>query len=81
MSLSLCQLLSKAKALHDEISSVLEEFKSKCLSSMDEFSDASELHNHVLELNNMLSEEKTCYEVSTNLVKCYGSFAFYSKKL
>lgn len=56
------ELLSKAKALHDEISSVLEEFKSKCLSSMDEFSDASELHNHVLELNNMLSEEKTCYE-------------------
>lgn len=54
--------------MHAEISSVLEEFKSKCLSSMDEFSDASELHNHVLELNDMLSEEKTCYEVSINLV-------------
>ncbi|KAH6771556.1 FORMS APLOID AND BINUCLEATE CELLS 1C [Perilla frutescens var. hirtella] len=56
------ELLSKAKALHSEISSVLEEFKSKCLSSMDEFSDANELHNHVLELTDVLSEEKAYYE-------------------
>ncbi|XP_047966656.1 putative 1-phosphatidylinositol-3-phosphate 5-kinase FAB1C [Salvia hispanica] len=56
------ELLSKAKALHAEISRVLDEFKSKCLSSMDEFSDANELHNHVLELNSMLCEEKTSYE-------------------
>ncbi|XP_057765894.1 putative 1-phosphatidylinositol-3-phosphate 5-kinase FAB1C [Salvia miltiorrhiza] len=56
------ELLSKAKALHAEISRVLDEFKSKCLSSMDEFSDANELHNHVMELNGMLCEEKTSYE-------------------
>lgn len=61
--------MSKAKALHAEISGVLEEFKIKCLSSMDEFSDASELLNHVLELNHQLSEEKIYYEVSTNIVQ------------
>lgn len=60
--------MSKAKALHAEISRVLDEFQSKCLSSMDEFSDANELHNHVLELSGMLSEEKASYEVSTSVV-------------
>ncbi|KAI3467002.1 hypothetical protein Pfo_023665 [Paulownia fortunei] len=56
------ELLSKAKVLHAEILGVLEEFKIKSLSSMGEFSDASELHNHVLELNDMLSKEKSYYE-------------------
>ncbi|KAK4409690.1 putative 1-phosphatidylinositol-3-phosphate 5-kinase FAB1C [Sesamum angolense] len=53
------ELLSKARALYAEISRVLEEVKSKCSSSIDEFADASELHNHVLELNSMLSGKKS----------------------
>ncbi|KAL8463579.1 hypothetical protein ACS0TY_034291 [Phlomoides rotata] len=56
------ELLSKANALHAKVSGVLEEFKVKHLSSMDEFSDASELHDHFLVLNNMLSDEKANYE-------------------
>ncbi|XP_011075701.1 putative 1-phosphatidylinositol-3-phosphate 5-kinase FAB1C isoform X1 [Sesamum indicum] len=56
------ELLSKARALYAEISRVLEEVKSKSSSSIDEFSDASELHNHVLELNSMLSGERSHYE-------------------
>ncbi|KAL0396725.1 UNVERIFIED_CONTAM: putative 1-phosphatidylinositol-3-phosphate 5-kinase FAB1C [Sesamum calycinum] len=56
------ELLSKARALYAEISRVLEEVKSKSSSSIDEFADASELHNHVLELSSMLSGEKSHYE-------------------
>lgn len=70
--------MSKANALHAKISGVLEEFKIKCLSSMDEFSDASELRDHVLQLNDMLSDEKTYYEVSINtsiiVLNCYDPF-------
>ncbi|CAA0824501.1 Putative 1-phosphatidylinositol-3-phosphate 5-kinase FAB1C [Striga hermonthica] len=56
------ELLRKARAFHAEVSNFLEEFRVKSLSFVDEFSDANELHNHILELNNMLSEEKSCYE-------------------
>ncbi|KAK4430292.1 putative 1-phosphatidylinositol-3-phosphate 5-kinase FAB1C [Sesamum alatum] len=56
------ELLSKAKALYAEIERVLQDVKSKSSSSIDELSEASELHNHVLELNNMLSGEKSHYE-------------------
>lgn len=62
--------MSKAKTLHAEISRVLNEFTNKCLSSVDEFSDANELHDHVLELNDMLSEEKAHYQVSTSIAQC-----------
>ncbi|PIN25995.1 Phosphatidylinositol-4-phosphate 5-kinase [Handroanthus impetiginosus] len=57
-----CELLSKAETLYTDISVVLEELKIKSLSSMDELSDASDLQNRVLELNNMLSKEKNYYK-------------------
>ncbi|KAI3453111.1 hypothetical protein Pfo_009774 [Paulownia fortunei] len=56
------ELLSKAKALYAEISAVLQEINHRSLSSMHEFSDASELHRHVLELNDMLAKEKNYYK-------------------
>ncbi|KAL9148857.1 hypothetical protein ABFS82_12G070800 [Erythranthe guttata] len=56
------ELSSKARDLHAEISDFLEEFKAKSLSAMDEFSDASELHRHVLELDDILFEEKSYYQ-------------------
>ncbi|KAK4484175.1 hypothetical protein RD792_011396 [Penstemon davidsonii] len=56
------ELLSKAEALYGEISGVLQEMKHKSLSCMHEFSDANELHNHVLELNDMLDKEKSYCE-------------------
>ncbi|KAK6122337.1 hypothetical protein DH2020_043957 [Rehmannia glutinosa] len=55
------ELLSKAEDLYAEISAVLQEINSRSLSSMHEFSDASELHRHVLELNDMLAKEKKYY--------------------
>ncbi|KAK6146796.1 hypothetical protein DH2020_020665 [Rehmannia glutinosa] len=55
------ELLSKAEDLYAEISAVLQEINSRSLSSMHEFSDASELHRHVLELNDMLANEKKYY--------------------
>lgn len=63
--LSLYQLLSKSKALYAEISAVLKMINSRSSSSTHGFSDESELHSHVLELNDMLAEEQNCYEVSS----------------
>ncbi|GER44471.1 1-phosphatidylinositol-3-phosphate 5-kinase fab1 [Striga asiatica] len=56
------ELLRKARAFHAEVSGFLEEFRVKSLSFADEFPDANELHDHILQLNNMLSEEKSCYK-------------------
>ncbi|KAL3654471.1 hypothetical protein CASFOL_004152 [Castilleja foliolosa] len=54
------ELLSKARALHAEISGFLEEFKSKSSSFVDEY--VNELHDHILDLNDMLSHEKNYFK-------------------
>ncbi|KAK6122362.1 hypothetical protein DH2020_043872 [Rehmannia glutinosa] len=62
-------LLSKAEDLYAEISAVLQEINSRSLSSMHEFSDASDLHRHVLELNDMLAKEKKYYDLLQFAIK------------
>ncbi|KAL6573774.1 hypothetical protein OROHE_002233 [Orobanche hederae] len=56
------ELLGKARALYAEVSGFLEEFKIKSLSFVDELSNANELHDHILELNGILTNEKESYE-------------------
>ncbi|KAL0372702.1 UNVERIFIED_CONTAM: putative 1-phosphatidylinositol-3-phosphate 5-kinase FAB1C [Sesamum calycinum] len=52
------ELLSKAEALYAEISAVLQEINERSSSFMHEFTDANDLHGHILELNDMLANER-----------------------
>ncbi|XP_051145938.1 putative 1-phosphatidylinositol-3-phosphate 5-kinase FAB1C isoform X2 [Andrographis paniculata] len=56
------EVLRQAKALYDEISGMLEKFKLKTVTSKDDFSDSTKLHNHVLELIDTLSEKWRYYK-------------------
>ncbi|KAK4423472.1 putative 1-phosphatidylinositol-3-phosphate 5-kinase FAB1C [Sesamum alatum] len=61
------ELLSKAEALYAEISAVLQEINERSLSFLHEFTDANDLHGHILELNDMLANEKSYYKDSLQL--------------
>ncbi|KAL0326909.1 UNVERIFIED_CONTAM: putative 1-phosphatidylinositol-3-phosphate 5-kinase FAB1C [Sesamum angustifolium] len=61
------ELLSKAEALYAEISAVLQEINERSSSFMHEFTDANDLHGHILELNDMLANEKSYYKDSLQL--------------
>lgn len=62
----LYQLLSKVEALYAEMSSVLYSIDQRISMIEHEFSDISELHNHVMELQELLTNEKSYYNVSSN---------------
>ncbi|KAL3501865.1 hypothetical protein ACH5RR_036314 [Cinchona calisaya] len=56
------ELLRKAEMLYAEMSDVLHNFEEKLSSFGHEFSDLSELHNHVMELKDLLIEENDYYD-------------------
>ncbi|PIN09518.1 Phosphatidylinositol-4-phosphate 5-kinase [Handroanthus impetiginosus] len=62
------ELLCKAKALYAEISVVLQEINNRSLYSMQDLSDASELHSHILELIDTLAKEENYYNDLLQLV-------------
>lgn len=55
------QLLRKSEALYAEMSGVLRNIEEKLSSFGHEFSDVSELHNHVIELKDLLIKENNYY--------------------
>lgn len=61
MSKEATEFMSKAEALYAEMSAVLRSIDRKITSFGHEYSDASELHNHVTELHEMLTQEKGYY--------------------
>ncbi|CDP00755.1 unnamed protein product [Coffea canephora] len=55
------ELLRKSEALYAEMSGVLHNIEEKLLSFGHEFSGVSELHNHVIELKDLLIKENNSY--------------------
>ncbi|KAL1568558.1 1-phosphatidylinositol-3-phosphate 5-kinase [Salvia divinorum] len=56
------ELLSKAEALYTEISALLQDINLRSLSSLHEFSEASDLHGRILELSDMVAKEQSYYQ-------------------
>ncbi|KAG6399013.1 hypothetical protein SASPL_140486 [Salvia splendens] len=56
------ELLSKAEALYTEISALLQDINLRSLSSIHEFSEASDLHGRILELSDMVAKEQSYYQ-------------------
>ncbi|XP_051144421.1 putative 1-phosphatidylinositol-3-phosphate 5-kinase FAB1C [Andrographis paniculata] len=56
------EALSTAESLYAKILAALQKIKSKSWSSMQEFSDASNFHGRILELNHILEKEKKYYK-------------------
>ncbi|KAJ9708381.1 hypothetical protein PVL29_000432 [Vitis rotundifolia] len=55
------ELLSKMETLYVEISDVLDRIEQKTASFRNESSDKSELHNHIMELKDLLNRERNDY--------------------
>ncbi|KAA8532582.1 hypothetical protein F0562_032602 [Nyssa sinensis] len=55
------ELLTKMEALYAEISGVLNSIEQKCTSFGHELSDTRELHNHIMELKELLIKERNEY--------------------
>lgn len=60
------QLLSKIETVYVKISDVLDRIEQKTTSFRNESSDKSELHNHIMDLKDLLNRERNDYNVSSD---------------